>query len=115
MKKPCLQNGTRTSECRGNNLLLLADELSPFISPDFSAPRMGLSVEKKLAITLHYLKDTGSVTVTANAFGVSRSTVSYLGPKYLKIPTGNSLKCRSRLERTGQLRFGKKLPFIFCG
>ena len=97
---------------------MLADELSPFISNDFSAPRKGLSVEKKLAITLHYLKDTGSVAVTANAFGVSRSTVSStiktvcmaintnLGPKYLKIPTGNSLKCRSRLERTGQLRFG---------
>ena len=24
-------------------------------------------------------------------------------------------KCPSRLERTGQLRFGKKFPFIFCG
>ena len=83
--------------------VLLADEISPFISPDPSAPRMGLSVEKKLAITLHYLKDTGSITVTANAFGVSRSTVSstfrtvciaintYLGPRYLKIPTGDSL------------------------
>ena len=77
----------------------LADELSP--AP--SAPRMGLSVEKKLAITLHYLKDTGSITVTGNAFGVSRSTVSstmrtvciaintYLGPRYLKMPTGDSL------------------------
>ena len=64
---------------------------------------MGLCVEKKLAITLHYLKDTGSITVTANAFGVSRSTVSstirtvciaintYLGPRYLKIPNGDSL------------------------
>lgn len=49
--------------------VLLADEISPFISPDPSALRMGLSVEKKLAITLHYLKDTGSITVTANAFG----------------------------------------------
>ena len=82
---------------------MLADELRPFISPDPSAPRMGLGVEKKLAITLHYLKDTGSITVTANAFGVSGSTVSstirtvciaittYLGPRYLKIPTGDSL------------------------
>ena len=50
--------------------VLLADEISPsVISPDPSAPiaRMGLSVEKKLAITLHYLKDTGSIPVTANA------------------------------------------------
>lgn len=37
--------------------VMLVDELSPFISPDPSAPRMGISVEKKLAITLHYLKD----------------------------------------------------------
>ena len=56
--------------------VLLADEISLFISPDPSAPRMGLSVEKKLAITLHYLKETGSITVTANVFGVSRSTMS---------------------------------------
>ena len=52
--------------------IMLADELSPFISPDASAPRMRLSFEKKLAITLHYLKDTGSITLTANAFSVHR-------------------------------------------
>ena len=54
----------------------LADELSPYISPDPSSPRIGLSVEKKLGITLHPLKDTGSITVTANAFGVSAPIVS---------------------------------------
>ena len=42
----------------------LADELSSYISADPSSPRMGLSVEKKLAITLHLLKDTGSIIVT---------------------------------------------------
>ena len=82
----------------------LADELSPYISPDPSSPRMGLSVEKKLAITLHLLKDTGSITVTANAFGVSAPTVSktirsvcyaintHLGARYLKVPRGIDLK-----------------------
>ena len=47
--------------------VMLADELSPFIGPDPSAPRMGLSIEKKLAITHHYLKETGSITVAVNA------------------------------------------------
>ena len=76
----------------------LADELSPHISPDPSSPGMGLSVEKKLGITLYLLKDTGSITLTANAFGVSAPTVSKtirsvcnaintnLGPRYLKLP-----------------------------
>ena len=36
----------------------LADELRPYISPDPSSPRIRLSVEKKLAITLHLLKDS---------------------------------------------------------
>ena len=77
----------------------LADELSPCISPDPSSARMGLSVEKELGITLHLLKDTGSITVTASAFGVSAPTVSKtirsvcnavntnLGPRYLKLPS----------------------------
>ena len=81
----------------------LADELSPCISPDPSSASMGLSVEKELGISLHLLKDTGSITVTASAFGVSVPTVSktirsvcnaintYLGPRYLKLPTVNEL------------------------
>ena len=54
---------------------MLADELRPFVLTP-TAPRMGLSFETKLAITLRDLKDIGCVTVTANAFDVSRSTVS---------------------------------------
>ena len=81
----------------------LTDELSPCISPDPSSARMGLSVEKELGITLHLLKDTGSITVTASAFGVSVPTVSKtirsvcnaintnLGPRYLKLPRVNEL------------------------
>lgn len=87
-----------------DNFVNLADQLRPHISPDPSNPRLGLSVEKKLAVTLHYLKDTGSIIVTANAFGISRSTVSstvktvcaaidnYIGSVYLKIPNGDELK-----------------------
>ena len=54
----------------------LADELRPYISPDPSSPRIRLSVEKKMAITLHLLTDSRSVTVTADAFGVSASSLS---------------------------------------
>ena len=55
----------------------LADEFRPYISPDPSSPRIRLSVEKKMAITLHLLTDSRSITVTADAFGVSASTVSH--------------------------------------
>ena len=71
LAKLLLKNGWKTLEFEA-----LADELSPYISPDPSSPRIGFSVEKKLGITLHPLKDTGSITVTANAFGVSALIVS---------------------------------------
>lgn len=77
----------------------LADELRPFISPDLSSPNyMALSAEKKLAMTLYFLKDTGSMAMTANTFGVALCTVSrhvvqvsyaiakHLGPKYIHLP-----------------------------
>ena len=34
-----------------------------------------ISLEKRLAITLYYLKDLGSMTMTANVFGIARCTV----------------------------------------
>lgn len=58
-----------------------------------------LSVEKQLALTLYFLKDQGSLSMTANAFGIACCTVSVivrkvcdvlgsiLGPKYLKLPS----------------------------
>ena len=58
-----------------------------------------LSVEKQLAKTLYYLKDQGSLAMTANAFGVALSTVSVvvrkvydviatvLGSQYIKFPS----------------------------
>lgn len=77
----------------------LVDELRPYISPDARSPnRTALSVEKKVALTLYYLKDMGSLNMTANTFGVARCTVSvivcqvceaitsYLGPKYIALP-----------------------------
>ena len=77
MAKLLLKDRRKTSEYPRSKFDALADELRPYISPDPSSPTMGLSVEKKLAITLHLLKYTGSITVTAIAFGVSASTVSH--------------------------------------
>ena len=55
----------------------LVEELRPYISSDPRSPnRTALSAEKKLALTLYYLKDMGSLSMTANTFGVARSTVS---------------------------------------
>ena len=77
----------------------LEKDLRPFISPDPSTPNYrAMSAAKKLAITLYYLKDTGSLRMTANTFGIHVCTVSKtihdvckaisfkLGPKYIKLP-----------------------------
>ena len=79
--------------------LALESELKPCISPNPSSPNYrSLSSAKKLAVTLYYLKDTGSLIMTANAFGIAVYTVSavvvevssviskILGPKYLHLP-----------------------------
>lgn len=61
--------------------------------------RNPLSMEKQVAVTLYYLADEGRYKKVANAFGISRSSVSVvvrracliitkeLGPKYIKLPT----------------------------
>ena len=77
----------------------LAEQLRPYTSPNLSSPNYRvLSTEKKLAITLYYLKDTGSLGMTANTFGIALNTASviiaevcesitkYLGPKYIHLP-----------------------------
>ena len=77
----------------------LVNELRPYISPDPLSPNCrALSPEKKVAITLYYLKDTGSLSMTANSFGIAVCTASaviiavckaiskFLGPKYIYLP-----------------------------
>ena len=45
----------------------LCEQLGPHIFPDPKSPnRRALSVEKKVALTLYYLKDTGCMWMTAN-------------------------------------------------
>ena len=79
--------------------LELCEELRPHISPCINSPNyLTLSLEKKVAVALYYLKDTGSIWMTANTFGIHQCTVSkvilqfcnavttHLGPKYLHLP-----------------------------
>ena len=61
--------------------------------------RVPISVEKQLAVTLYYLADEGRYRKVANAFGISRSSVSiifrkvcrviahYLGPNNIRLPS----------------------------
>ena len=77
----------------------LLSELRPYICPNPLTPNYrALSAEKKLAVTLYYLKDTGSLGMTANAFGIAICTASTvifevcqaisknLGPTYIHLP-----------------------------
>ena len=53
----------------------LCEELRPFITPGKLPNYLALSVEKKVDITLYYLKDTtGSIWMTANTFGIHQCT-----------------------------------------
>ena len=80
-------------------LTVLLSELNLYVTPNPRTPNYHfLSAERKLAVTLYYLKDTGSMQMTANTFGIATSTLSHfiyqirqtistvLGPKYVKLP-----------------------------
>ena len=95
----------------------LCDILRPFITPNPLSPNYrSLLAEKKLAVILYFLKDTGSLTMTANTFGIHQSTtskvimevceaiVTHLVPKYITLP-------KTREEMTSkvsqfELKFG---------
>ena len=78
----------------------LTDLLREYITPNADSFRPDtISAEKRVAIVLYYLKDQGSLRMTANTFGVSVATVSVslrmvcsaicknLGPLFIKFPT----------------------------
>ena len=84
-----------------DDFIHLVDQLRMDIQSDENAVREALSPEKKVAMTLYYLKDQGSYLMTCNAFGVGKSTLSYVlkdvckainlrvGPTYLRLPETN--------------------------
>ena len=73
-----MKNGKKTSECPKAVFFKLRDELLPYIKKKTTIMRFSIDVEKQLGITLYYLSDEGRLRKTANAFGVSRSSVSII-------------------------------------
>ena len=99
---------------------MLLTEIQSYISPDPMSPNYR-ALSSELAITLYYLKDTGSLGMTANSFGIAICTASkvivevcraickYMGPKYILLPkTKNEMR-----ERVSQFesRFGMTQDF----
>ena len=82
------------------NFLQLCSMLQPYIEKKVTNMRMLVEVERQVAVALYYLFDEGRLQKTANAFGLSRSSVSiiirrvthaiaiaiHLGPQYISIP-----------------------------
>ena len=55
----------------------LVEMLRPYVSPDETSPNhRKLDAAKRITVCLYYLKDTGSMWMTANTFGLHQSTVS---------------------------------------
>ena len=95
----------------------LVADLDPIIGPHLSTPNYRfITTDKKLAITLYYIKDTGSLWMTANSFGIHQCTVSktvaevckaintVLGPKYIHLPNSQD-EMREKVSEF-ELRFG---------
>ena len=89
----------RNFRMTGPQFMELADCVRPSLEPEPSNFRPdALSVEKKLAATLYYLKDQGSYRMTCNSFGISLPSLSKtvrsvcsainiaLGPEILRLP-----------------------------
>ena len=83
-----------------------------------------ITLEKRVALTLYYLKDQGSMKMTANTFGIARCTVGQivyeicgiiskkLGPEFIKFPSD-----REQITKTISqflLRFGFPSQVIGC-
>lgn len=80
------------------SVVALSEELRPYIEQQTTNMRAPIDPLKRVALTLYYLSDEGRLRKTANAFGVSRQSVSvivrqtctaiatHLGPKYIKLP-----------------------------
>ena len=72
---------------------------SSCVTPDKKSPNcLALSVEKKVRVTVYYLKDTGFIWTTAISFRIHQCAVSktilevftaistHLAPKYIHLP-----------------------------
>ena len=80
----------------------VVSHLRPYISPNPNSPnRRALCADKKVAVTLYFLNNCGTLNMTANSFGIATNTASavinevcnaivlYVGPKNLYLPETN--------------------------
>ena len=119
LPESCWRKNFRMSR---NDFYTLLDEIEPYLSPDSSSPNYrALSACTKLAITLYYLKDKGSLAMTANSFGIAVCTASkvitqvcktickQIGPKYIHMPRTH----KDMREKIAQFesKFGAKQSF----
>ena len=122
-------NGIAPEECWKKNFRMpresfmnLLAEINPYISPDPTSPNYrALSAAKKLALTLYFLKDTGTLGMTANTFGVAINTASSIitevcevisekiGPKYVHLP--KSKESMQRKVSEFEAKFGMTQAF----
>ena len=77
----------------------LCEDLRPLLKRESTRIRRPIAVETQMAVTIYYLSDDGRYRKVANAFGISRSSVSIivrrvctaisecLGPIYVHLPT----------------------------
>ena len=69
--------GKKTFACQKGDFEALVAELRPYIPPNPLSPNQRtLNAEKKVAITSYYLKDTASIGIVVNSFGVAICTVA---------------------------------------
>ena len=69
--------------------LKLVDLIRPFAKIRSTRVRKDvISLEKRVAVTLYYLKDQGSMQMTANAFGIARCTVGVVVKEICDILSG---------------------------
>nr|XP_055041086.1 putative nuclease HARBI1 [Misgurnus anguillicaudatus] len=85
-----------------SSLIQLSEILRPHVEGITTTMRAPVNVLTKIACTLYYLRDEGRLRETANAFGLSRQTVSVmirkvckaitvvLGPDYVRTPKTES-------------------------
>ena len=91
--------GKEISICLGKNFSSYAKSCGHIFPPGINLLNyLTLSLEKKVAVAFYYLKDTGSIWMTANTVGIHQCTISkvilqfwnavtiHLGPKYFHLP-----------------------------
>ena len=85
-----MNNVTVASEWKENfrmsktTFLDLCDDLRPLLEKKTTKMRRPLSVEMQVALTLYYLADEGRYHKIANAFGISRASVSIKSEKFVR-------------------------------